>query len=407
MIRTQSRWIALGAVLALLAGLYLFSSPRDRDHANPLSVRSAIEQGLNDADHYRFSSAQRWLEQARAMAPRDPAPYIALGKLYYRKQDYAQAIDSFIAAARYAPSDSEVLYYAGLMRLRYKSARSQGTRLFFERSYQLDPANYLALKEWAQLTAQSEGRASALELIASRLTREPRNAALLWIKGVVYASTGDLGEAIRYYRQSLALNGKAAAVKMSLGDALKASGEPEKAIAEYWLAGILDPKYTEGFYRAAVTLFEVNHFVQAESMVHYLIQIAPDFPGAYSLLSRIYHEGERYDLSVDALEREADHHPENLTDRVDLADAEISIGRFEPAIALLKQVTGTSIDSIREPEYVTDWVRAFVVLSKAYRGLKRYDAAESAAREASRLDGKSLYIRREMAYVKAGLDFGN
>lgn len=404
-----TRVLALAGAVVFLSTLFVYSVPGSNPRVRAAATAEEyLRAGLRETEHYRFAEGLHWLEAARREAPQSGAVYVALGKHYFMRQDYVRAVDQFVIAARYLPGNSDILYYAGLLRSHLNgAARPESMLVFFDRAYQMDASNYPALREQVRIVAQMHGEAKATALVSRRLREQPRNASLWWVLGEAHAASGNVPAAIKAYRHALTLDAKLAPAMLSLADAYKRTGRVDAAVSQYWLGAMIAPQYTEGFFRAAQALLETKDYVQAESMVHYLLQIAPDYPGAYRLQAAIYNAGDRHDLAIEAMAQEVSHHPENVSDQVDLADAYIGMGQFEKAIQVVKAVTAMRFEGIREPRYLSDWVRGHVVLSKAYRGLRRYDAAAEAARVASRVDSRSAYIQREMAYVKAGLDFGN
>ncbi|MFE1602196.1 tetratricopeptide repeat protein [Methylobacterium sp. ID0610] len=105
----------------------------------------------------------------------------------------------------------------------------------------MDPAPLLA-----RATAlHRAGRAGADAIYRRVLALDPANADALHLHGVVVLQAGAAGRALGWIARATAVDGTQAIYRNSLGEALRALGRPEAALARYRQALALRPDYPE------------------------------------------------------------------------------------------------------------------------------------------------------------------
>ena len=161
----------------------LYERAIERD---PSEAKGYVKLGMIETEQYNWDRAYKLLKQAVALAPEDAEPYVALGKYYFKKQDYNEALNQFVEAKKINPSDSEILYYAGLIRLVIKKDAIRDAMPFFYQAYTLNPQNYDALVEWLKLKVLSYEKNFAIKFVKNSIDREPNNAKLYWAMGEIF-----------------------------------------------------------------------------------------------------------------------------------------------------------------------------------------------------------------------------
>lgn len=395
--------IRLGEVIEKTAGSYddfrkvmnLYQRAIDKDPKQPLGY---IRLGMLETEQYNIDHAHQLLTQAVALAPNDSAPYVALGKHHYKRQDYTEALNQFLKAAKINPSDSEISYYAGLLRLLFKKEGIKDAPKFFYQAYSLDPQNYDALVEWLKLKVMSYEKNFAIKFVRNLMEADPNNASLYWAMGEVYGANKEFRRAIQYFHKSLDLENRSSKVRMSLARTLESVGELEKAVAEFRLASLLDRRNSEGFYRAADLLFQMKRYNESEEVLKYLINVTPSYPGAHRYLSKIHQVRKQKDLAIAAMKEEVTLNPHNPKFRLEFAELYMEYETYDLAIAQLTEVT--NLPSItKAPEYVFDKTRAYLLLSRCYRAQGKPDSAEGPIKLALEIDGNDPELHRELGYV--------
>ncbi len=367
----------------------------------PSSYEAFIKLGLLETQHYNFEKGHRLLSQAKALAPQNRDALVAMGRHYYLRQDYNRAIDEFLEASRLNEEDSEVLYYAGKMRVLF-SRDPKAAMTLFERSYKIDPTNYPALAEWLKLKVITFDKPFAIKFVNNLIEAEPTNPKFYWILGEVHAANQDYESAIDNFYKSLDINNRDSAVRMSLARSHDELGEKKKAVAEYTLASRLDRTNAEGFSRAAEILIESGNAAEAEEVLNSLVEVSPRYPGAQRALSQVYEAKKKPDEAERAMLLEVTNNPANAKFRIELAELYMRHEKYEPAIEQLNEIT--NLPSVAEaPEFVYDKIRAYMLLSRSYRELKQYDSAEGAIQLALSIDEGDPALLRELGYVYVGL----
>jgi tetratricopeptide (TPR) repeat protein len=395
--------IQLGEVMEKTASSYedfrrvmsYYQRAIDRD---PMEAMGYIKLGTLETEQYNFERGYKLLSQALALAPDSEKPYVALGKHYYKRQDYNESLNQFLKAAKINPSDSEILYYAGKLRLVYKKDGARDAQRFFSQAYTVDPRNYDALVEWLKIKVVSLEKNFAVKFVTNLIQSEKQNPMLYWVLGEIYAENKEYRRAITYYHQSLDLDNRQSKVRMSLAKALEAVGELEKAVAEYRLSSLLDRRNSEGFYRAADLLFQMRSYAQAEEVLKFLMGVTPNYPGVHRYLAKINALREQKDAAVESMKQEVANNPENYKFVLELAELYMDYARYDEAITELRRVTGLPATA-QAPELKGEKIRAYLLLSRCYRAKAQPESAEGAVKLALQMDSNDPELHRELGYV--------
>ena len=155
---------------------------------SPKDAKPYIKLGLLETEQYNLDRAYKLLSQAAALAPESAAPYVALGKHFYKRQDYNEALNEFLKAAKIDPQDSEILYYAGMLRLMFRKDGARDAVRFFYQAYTIDSTNYDALVEWLKLKVTTYEKDFAIKFVRNLIQEDRNNANLYWALGEVYAA---------------------------------------------------------------------------------------------------------------------------------------------------------------------------------------------------------------------------
>jgi tetratricopeptide (TPR) repeat protein len=367
----------------------------------PGLTRAYLKLGLLETEQYNFEAAFKLLKRAQMDAPRDPDVFVAMGKYFYRAKDYNSAIEQFKTAYEKNPYDSEIHYYAGLLALLGRKDGQRDATGFFYKAYLLNPNNYEALVEWAKLKVLGYEKNFALKFVRNLIDQDPKNAHWYWALGEIYAANKEFRRAITFYHQALDIDNHQSKVRMALGKSLEAVGETEAAIAEYRVASMIDRRNSEGFYRASELLLQLKNYKEAEEALKYLISVTPNYPGAHRTLAQIYQTRDQKDKAIEEMHQEVTNNPENLQFHLDYAQLLMDFGKFEPAVLELTDIT--NLPALAKPESAYEKVRAFLLLSRCYRELNRFDSAEGTIRLALETDPDDPELHRELGYVYHGL----
>lgn len=361
-------------------------------------AKAYIRLGILETEQYNWDRAFRLLSQASALSPNKPETYVALGRYYYKKQDYLEALKQLTQAYELNPDDSEVQYYAGLIRLVVKKDAVKDAMPFFYQSYTSNPQNYPAMVEWLKLKVLNYEKNFAVKFVRASLEKEPNNSKLYWALGEVYAANNEHHRAIEAYHKALDLDNRDSKVRMSLGVSLQAVGDLKNAIEEYRLASVLDRKNSEGLYKAADLLFQARSYNQAEELLRHLVSLTPNYPGAHRYLAKVHAVKRQKEQAIEEMQKEVANNPENYRFVIELAELFMEYEMFDKAITELSRVS--NLPSVaKSPQYFQDKVRAYLLLSRCFRAQNRNDSAEAAIKLALDLDSNDPELHRELGYV--------
>ena len=364
----------------------------------PNNSMGYIRLGLLETDQYHLERGYKLLQEAVALAPDNAEPYIALGKHFYKRQDYAAALDNFSEAYKRDRYNAEIAYYLGLMRLLIKKGATAAAMENFEEAYKLDPQNYDALVQWLKLKTLDRDKNFAILFLTNLINDDPQNAKLYWAMGEVYATDKEFRRAVLYYHRSLDIDNRDSEVRMSLAEALEAVGELDNAVDEYHLASQLDRKNSDGFFRAADLLFQMHKVKESEVELKSLVGITPNYPGAHAYLSKIYQVYKQKDKAVEEMKTEVTNNPQNSKFQLELAELYMEYEKFDDAVTTLTRIT--NLPPVKDaPEYLYDKIRAYLFLSRCYLSMNKAESALGAISLALSLDSGDPELHRQLGYV--------
>jgi tetratricopeptide (TPR) repeat protein len=370
---------------------------------DPRLVKAYVKLGLLQTEQYNLKEALDLLTKAQMLAPDNKDVAVALGKHYFKRQDYTEALNYFLKSAKINQNDSETLYYAGVIRLFFKKGSQKEAAQFFSRAYQNDSKNYDALVEWMKLKVELYEKNFAIKFIRTLQKNDPENPNFHWVMGEIYAVNKEYRRAIDFFHKSLDIDNRSSKVRLSLAKSLEAIGELSNAIAEYKLASLLDPRQGEGFYKAAELYYQLKNYNKSEETIKNLVKVTPNYPGAYRYLSKIYQVRNQRELAVEAFKKEVSNNPQNTKYRIELSELYMSYDIWDSAIAELTEIT--NLPSLKKaPEYIYDKITAYLLLSRCYRAQNKYDSAEGVIKLAIELDNQDPTLRKELGYVYQGLN---
>ncbi|MDX1622675.1 MAG: tetratricopeptide repeat protein [Gemmatimonadota bacterium] len=109
-----------------------------------------------------------------------------------------------------------------------------------------------------------------------------------WYNVAVELETVSLQEAIKAYREALALDPAHASAHINLGRLLHESGDPAAAAGHYRSAIAADPQSAIAAYDLAIALEDVGDVEEAIGLYRRAVRLEPDYAEAHYNLSRLY-----------------------------------------------------------------------------------------------------------------------
>jgi len=126
--------------------------------------------------------------------------------------------------------------------------------------------------------------AKAMESLAAR---QPGDVSVRVELGNLYMEAERWSEAIRWYREALALNPSLADVTTDLGACLVSAGQPAEALAEFDKVLRADPAHRNALYNRGIALLQMGRASDAVAAWEELLRRHPDDPQLQGLQGRI------------------------------------------------------------------------------------------------------------------------
>jgi tetratricopeptide (TPR) repeat protein len=121
--------------------------------------------------------------------------------------------------------------------------------------------------------AANPEEAKALEALAAR---QPNDVSARIELGNLHMDAERWDEAIRWYREALALDANRPDVETDLGACLVSSGSPEEALAEFDKALRARPDYKNALYNKGIALMQLGRPAEAAAVWEDLLKRYPD-----------------------------------------------------------------------------------------------------------------------------------
>jgi len=274
-------WIAPGAAVALLVGLWLGRRTWGR---GPFAAAGFFAGtlfpvlGFFNGYFMRFSFVWDHLAYLPSLGP------IAL----------AAAGGSRAAGALRAPRSAiglAALALAGLAWLTWReSATYRDLPTLWEATLAADPLSPLANKNYADWLRDHGRREEAIFHYRRAGERGPGLAEAHYDLGNELVRDGALAEAVGQYREALALSPRYAPTHNNLGIALTQQGRYEEAIAEFQRAVALEPRYAVAEDNLGLTLLRTGDRVGARAHFRIAVELQPGFAEANYNLGKLLRE---------------------------------------------------------------------------------------------------------------------
>jgi tetratricopeptide (TPR) repeat protein len=126
-----------------------------------------------------------------------------------------------------------------------------------------------------------------VKALKSLAARQPGDPSVRVELGNLYMDVERWDEAIRWYREALALNPALADTVTDLGACLVSAGRPAEALAEFDKTLQGDPGHRNALYNKGIALLQLGRAKEAEAAWEELLKRHPDDPQLQGLRGRI------------------------------------------------------------------------------------------------------------------------
>ncbi|MEK7393003.1 MAG: tetratricopeptide repeat protein, partial [Fibrobacterota bacterium] len=225
MIRHRPSMRNLTAATLLLCGLVVEGNcGADLDSLVSEALRPTAEQA---GPNPRMLAAFRKAVDSSAKDPRSYRSALAAGRAAFYLEKDSEARRYLDLAISIAPDSVGGHYYSGVLH-RFAGASDKAIAEF-ERAYQADRTWIVALREKAEVQANSGGDDEALATARRILTADSSNIDGLYLVGILLAGKGDSHGAVPYFAKTVAIDSAYKDALYNYGQSLQLNGSAKEA----------------------------------------------------------------------------------------------------------------------------------------------------------------------------------
>lgn len=163
-------------------------------------------------------------------------------------------------------------------------------------------------------------------------------AAELVVEGTELLNDQQYNEAIKLFRQALALHSDDETTHYNLGYALARAGRADEAIAAYREALRILPEYPEALNNMGNLLSKQGKFAEAVEALQKVIEISPDHFSAHNNLGTTLSRMGKINEATIHFAKAAQINPQYIEAQFNLGNAYLELGRTDEAIAQFDKV---------------------------------------------------------------------
>lgn len=187
----------------------------------------------------------------------------------------------------------------------------------------------------------SEGRLAEAEALFRRvIAADPASHTALHALGILLLERGQYTKAVDCLEEAIVLQENTALYYRSLGDALAAGGDTERATSAYQTSLFLDPLQTEAKEGLAALAEQAGNHVQAIDYLADALAFSPNKGTILARLARLYAESGRVDEACHFYARAMDVRPWDLQLAIQYADLLLSSGQNVACEDILCRIGG-------------------------------------------------------------------
>lgn len=255
---------------ALADALFKEAAAMDRKSAVPLLQLAESARVRNEP-----AAARRWLSEALALAPRDPATLRAWALWHYAMSEYPKANEFWQAALAADPRFVAVLvdlgdYHFNVLR------EPDGAAGYYERALAIDANLAGAHYALGIVLLQKGDLTESLKRLTEAARLSPGNALPLTAMAEVHVRRRETARALRMYEQALQAQPSYYAARLGKADLLLASGKPQQALTEYQAVAKSHAKVVAAHLGAGMSAQQLNQPESAMRSYQAAMALQPD-----------------------------------------------------------------------------------------------------------------------------------
>lgn len=244
-------------VVLVLASLLVLGCSRARTESIALT-----NKGIKAYQRNEIPEAITLFEGAVSLYPRNDQARLQLGMiLLHDKKDLPAAERELNEAWKVNPKDAELAFQLGRLALAKKDADGALTR--FQEALKLNPQHVGAMFWSAEIMAKRGKTNEADDLYRKAIATDPTYARAFSGLGNLYLEAGAEAEAMAVYKEAIRINPDDAENHHNLGLVYLSMGNADAAIEELTRSLELDPENLNGAFNLANALIRKNRMREA------------------------------------------------------------------------------------------------------------------------------------------------
>ena len=251
---------------------------------DPNSVNGLL--GLADVRLRKGDSAGAgtYLRKALELNPKDPTAQTDWGHYLFFRKRYDEALKAFDVAIQANPKlarpylEKGDVYFLGLNRPRDAIDA-------YRKGMEIDASQPRYHYSLANALARTGDRSAAEAEFREAVQRAPKDPTMLQALAVFYETHRQFDQALATYSEALAVQPAFFPANLGRGDILLATGQPDKAIAEYQTALKVSPKLADTYYKIGIAYERESRIEEANQAFLAAIKANEKHVGAYNELA--------------------------------------------------------------------------------------------------------------------------
>ena len=274
------------------------------DKIGPVAARAYGRLGVLFTERRDYPQAEKYLELAVSVAPRDAVNHYNLGIAYSRQNKNEKALEAFTRAGDLGQDDAAML--EGLGEAYYSLKDYDRSLEAYNRLLATSKRNARVLSRIAEIYYDRGDLDRAYEFYHKITTYEPasENARVAYLNmGNILDDAQRFEESIQAYEKALAINPKDDAALYNLGIAYNHAGKPQLAIESWKKAADLNPDNPQPLLALADYYYQNNHYDMAMDEYQRVLRRWPNIQDGHFSLATIYYKKNLLDYAREEYKR--------------------------------------------------------------------------------------------------------
>jgi tetratricopeptide (TPR) repeat protein len=289
-----------------------------------------------------YTMAERYLQRAMDLNPKQSAYYHQLGFIRYRQKQWRPALALFKQALEIGGGGTdEAAVWRSLGDVQLELFDPDAALQAYERALGIQSQNAATRFALGRLYLERSQPDRAISHLRAAMEIDPLLHGVYPVLGRAYRQIGDLQSAMTVLKQALDTDPADQESRYALGQVLLALGRIDEGRVELQKYERIRQQVSSANndYENALSLIEVRQFSQAEKLLRESIRLAPTYGPALHSLGTLLLDGGSPERSAEILKRAVQASPLNAESWFNLAVACFKTGRLADAREAAKWAT--------------------------------------------------------------------